>query len=373
MNEVFQASIIFVVVFIVTFAMVPVSKRIAVKIGAIDYPSNRRVNIEPVPRCGGIALYTGILAGFVVILLGGRFFQWDISSLYLIPGINYPLLFMGVTFMFAVGLVDDITQLSAPFKLFGQIGAAIIVVTAGVSISTLQFISESIPIGLGWFDYPLTVLYLVIFVNVINLVDGLDGLAAGIVAIVSLSLLVLVIQRGNLSLAMVCVILIAVCAAFLRFNFFPASIFMGDSGSLLLGLSVGIISITGIIRTQSLVALLVPLVISGIPIIDMVSTIIRRMRGKKPVQESDLEHIHHRLLRAGMSQRRSVLLLYLCSGILAVSGVIIGYFSGVVRWIVFVALAIVVFAIIWRAGLFKPVLKHHYENRGKRGPRAPRT
>jgi len=373
MDEVFQVAIIFVVAFAVTFAMVPVSKRIAVKIGAIDYPSNRRLNVGPMPRCGGIALYVGFLSGFAVVFLGERFFGWNVVDLYLIPDINYLLLFVGVTFMFTVGLIDDIMQLSALAKLCGQIAAAIIVVISGVSIGMLQTVSESSYIDLGWFNYPLTVIYLVIFVNAINLIDGLDGLAAGIVAIFSLSLLFLVLQRGNFSLVAVCVILVAICAAFLRFNFFPASIFMGDSGSLLLGLLIGIVSIAGVIRTQSLVVLLVPFVISGVPLLDVLSAIVRRRRIKRPIQEGDLEHIHHRLLKSGLSQRRSVALLYFCSVILAVCGVMIGYFSGIVQWVVLFALAIAVFFVIWKFGLFKPVLKHYYDNKGRRGPRGPRS
>jgi len=373
MNEIIQASIIFIVAFTVTFVMVPVAKRIAVKIGAIDYPSNRRLNTKPVPRCGGIALYAGFLAGFSVVFLGEHFFNWNVINLYLISDINYLLLFIGVTFMFTVGLIDDIVQLSALSKLFGQIIAATLVVASGVSIGMVQTVSESGYIDLEWFNFPLTVLYLVVFVNVINLVDGLDGLAAGIIVIVSISFLFLVMQRESSSLAAVCIILIAICLAFLRFNFFPASIFMGDSGSLLLGLLVGIVSIVGIVRTQSLVALLVPLVIAGIPVIDMLFAIIRRRLVKQPVQESDLEHIHHRLLRTGIGQRRTVLVLYLCSIILAASGVVIGYFSGIVRWIIFFVLAAIVFFILWKFGLFRHVLKHYYDNKGRKGPRAPRT
>lgn len=171
---------------------------------------------------------------------------------------------------------------------------------------------------------------------------------------------------------MACVALIAVCLAFLRYNFFPASIFMGDSGSLLLGLLVGIISITGVVRTQSFVVMLVPLVIAGIPLLDTVSAIIRRSRGHKPVGQADMGHIHHRLLRAGLGQRRAVAVLWVCSAVLAFVGTMLGSFSGPVRWAIFFGLAVVMFFIIWKFGLFKPVLRHYYDNKGKHGPRTPR-
>lgn len=369
MIGIYQGAIVFFVAFLVTYLMVPVSKKIAVVIGAIDYPGDRRMNDKPIPRCGGIALYLGILSACFVMYLGVRFFGWEAVDLYVLKDINYLLLMIGVTVMFTVGLIDDITQLSPPVKLLGQIASAIIVVLAGISIGTVRSIIDGAYVDLGWFDYVLTVVYLVAFVNIINLIDGLDGLAAGIVAISSASLLYLVAMRGSFTLTMICIAVIAICLAFLRFNFAPASVFMGDSGALMLGLILGIISISGIVRTQSLVVLLVPIVIAGIPVLDTLSAIIRRLRGHKAVQESDMDHIHHRLMKAGFGQRKSVLILYACSACLAFVGILLVGVSGPVRWLILVALAVVVFCIIWKFGLFKPVLKHYYDNKGRRGPR----
>ena len=372
MLAIHQALTVFFVAFIVTYLMVPASKKIAVLIGAIDYPSNRRLNTDPVPRCGGIALYIGLVAACLSVLIAERFFGWEIVDLYVLQDINYIVLFIGITIMFAVGLVDDIVQMAALPKLFGQIVAAVVVAAAGITIGTVRSIVDGGYVDLGWLNYPLTVLYLVVFVNITNLIDGLDGLATGIIAIVSASLLYLVIMRGSATLALACVALIAVCLAFLRFNFFPASIFMGDSGALLLGLMVGIISISGVVRTQSFVVMLVPLVIAGVPLLDTISAIIRRSRGHKPVGQADMGHIHHRLLRAGLGQRRAVAVLWLCSAFLAFVGTMLGSFSGPVRWAIFFGLAVVMFFIIWKFGLFKPVLRHYYDNKGKHGPRTPR-
>ncbi len=358
--------------FIVTYLMVPVSKKIAVAIGAIDYPSNRRLNTDPVPRCGGIALYVGLVAGCLTVIIAERFFGWELVDLYVLQDINFILLFIGITLMFAVGLVDDIIQMSALPKLIGQIVAATVVALAGITIGTVRSMVDGDYVDLAWIDFPLTVLYLVVFVNITNLIDGLDGLATGIITIVAISLLYLVLKRGSATLALACIALIAVCLAFLRFNFFPASVFMGDSGSLLLGLMVGIISITGVVRTQSFVVMLVPLVIAGIPLLDTVSAIIRRSRGHKPVGQADMGHIHHRLLRAGLGQRRAVAVLWICSAALALVGCMLGSFSGPVRWAIFFGLAVVIFFIIWKFGLFKPVLRHYYDNKGKHGPRTPR-
>ena len=136
---------------------------------------------------------------------------------------------------------------------------------------------------------------------------------------------------------------------------------MGDSGALLLGMMVGIISIEGVVRTQSLVIVLVPLAIAGVPIVDTLSAIVRRIRGHESIGHADLGHVHHRLLRAGLSQKRSVAVLWICTAVLAFTGCAISGLSGLVRWSVLLVLAVVVFVVIWRFGLFGPVLRHHYD------------
>jgi len=366
-----EAGIVFAVAFLVTFLMVPVSKRIAQLVGAIDYPGNRRVNTKPVPRCGGIALYLGLVAGMFTLFVGVRFFGWELHDFYRVADVNYLALYLGVTFMFLVGLIDDITQLKPWVKFLGQVAAATVVVLSGVSIGVVRIPIVGDFLEFGWFDYPMSVLYLVVFVNITNLIDGLDGLASGIIAIVAAALLYIVVMRENMTMAFACIALIAICLAFLCYNFFPASIFMGDSGSMLLGLVVGIISTSGVAHTQSAVIMLVPLAIAGVPVLDTVSAIVRRLRGHQKISEADSNHLHHRLMRSGLSQRRSVALLWVCTAVLAVVGCVMSSYPGRIREIILVVLLVVVFIVIWRFGLFKPVLKHHYDNRGKSGPRTP--
>ena len=341
-------------------------------VGAIDYPSNRRINSVPIPRCGGIAMYLGLVAAAFTVFIGSRFFGWRLEGYYTFEGVNYIVLYIGITLMFLVGLIDDITQLKPSIKFVGQIVAALVVVLSGISIGTVRMAITGDYIDFGVFDTPVSVLYLVVFVNVINLIDGLDGLASGVVAIVSAALLYIVAMRGNIIFAYTAIALIAVCLAFLRYNFFPASVFMGDSGSMLLGLIVGIVSIVGVTRTQSFVIMVVPLAIAGVPVLDTISAIIRRLRGHQSIGQADMNHIHHRLMRSGLSQKRSVAVLWICSALLAVAGCVLSSYNGPVRWAVFVVLFVVVFVIIWRFGLFSPVLKHHYDNKGRRGPRMPR-
>lgn len=366
-----QTSLAFLVSLVVTYAMVPVSRRIAMKIGAIDYPSNRRINNMPVPRCGGIALFVGFMAALAVVFVQAKTYGRSILDFVMETDVNGFLMIAGITFVFLVGLYDDVHQMRAKQKFVLQIVACCIVYFSGVSVNAIIMPVSSEFVPLGVWDFPVTVIYLLVFLNITNLIDGLDGLAAGLVAIVSSCLLVLVLSSGSYTLSAMCVALIGSCLAFLRFNSYPASVFMGDSGSLFLGMIVGIVSIMGVARTQSLVMMVVPLVMAGVPVLDTTSAIIRRKRQHKHIDEPDLGHIHHRLIDAGLGQRKAVLILYACTAALGIIGIVVGMLSGIERYIVLLVLLGVVFVIIWKFGLFKPVLQHFYVNRGQRGPRVP--
>ena len=367
-----QCAIVFSVAFVVAYAMVPASKAIALRLGGIDYPGERRVNDHAIPRMGGIALYVGFLAGVVVMVIGVNYFSWDMGNVLAIVDVNYIQLLVGVTLMFAVGIVDDVTPLAPRSKFAGQILAAAVVYGAGVDIGMVRGIFTGELLELAWLDMPLTILYILVFVNVVNIIDGLDGLAAGLVAIMAISLMFLCLRRGNFVLVMACFALFACCLAFLRFNFHPASVFMGDSGSHLLGTVVAVVSILGVVRTQSLAVSLVPLVIAGVPVMDTTAAVIRRIREGKRIDEADMEHVHHRLLDAGFSQRRAVLSLYALSALFALFGYNMNVFSGPVRWTLMGVFAIVLFVVIARLRLLEPVLAHHYRRQDKAEPRRTR-
>lgn len=285
-------------------AFTPLAKWIATKADAIDYPDNRRVNTKPIPRMGGVAMYLGICASCVVIVIGVHAWGW-IDPFRSILGfkINYPVLFLGVTVMFAVGVVDDIRGLKAPVKFLGQIVAAAIVASSGLLLSNIQnpFIEGEF-IQFGIWSYPITVIYLVCFANIINLIDGLDGLASGISAISAATIFAFSLFAGRLDAAILCTLIVGACLGFLKFNHHPASIFMGDSGSLLLGLALGIVSLLAVARSTLIISLLVPILAAGVPITDTAVAIIRRVRAHQRIDAPDKGHIHHRLLDAGFSQ-----------------------------------------------------------------------
>ena len=347
--------------FITTFACVPLAKRIAILVDAVDYPSKRRINKKPIPRLGGLAVFAGLIVAFIVQLLGTWYLGWPPV---LIPhpsmAINYPLL--GVSFLLIVitGAMDDIIQLIPKAKLAGQVLAALCAVMSGVAIHAIVDPFEGDYIQFGWIAYPITVLYLVAYTNIINLIDGLDGLAAGISAIASVSMFSFAVLAGRVDAAALAIALAGSCLAFLRYNFHPASIFLGDSGSLLLGFALGTISLLNVSRTAALTSLIIPLIVAGVPIIDTFSAIVRRLRGHTGISHADRGHIHHRLIDEGYDQRQAVLVMYAWTGLLCVGSLVMTQVDTVPRIVIFCLLLLASMAFARHLHLFEPVLLHHY-------------
>lgn len=263
-----------------------------------------------------------------------------------------------------MGVVDDIVGLDAKVKLLGQIASACFVAASGLLLSNIQnpFMKGSF-IEFGLFSYPITVFYLVAFANIINLIDGLDGLASGISAISAATIFTFSVLVGRYDAAMLSVIIVGVCIGFLRYNFNPASIFMGDSGSLVLGLGLGIVSLLAVARSTLIISLLVPIMAAGVPIIDTALAIIRRKRAHRPIDAPDRGHIHHRLLNAGFSQRKTVLIMWAWTALLAVCSIAIAETGGIFRLsIMLLAVAVTLFVVI-KLKLLEPVLLHHYNPR----------
>jgi UDP-GlcNAc:undecaprenyl-phosphate GlcNAc-1-phosphate transferase len=264
-----------------------------------------------------------------------------------------------MTIVFLVGLVDDLVSLKPSHKLLGQVAAALVVALSGLRI---EFIGDPFSGGLillGLLSVPVTILYLVGFANVINLIDGLDGLAAGVSAISATSLLVLAAQGNRLSAAVLAAALIGACLGFLRYNFHPASIFMGDSGAMFLGFGLAAVSLLGVMKTTAAIALAVPLMIIGVPIFDTLSAIVRRIRHKRPISEADKGHIHHRLLGIGFDQRQTVLIIYVWSAALAVGAYAVRYAPPSVKLVALTALFGVTAIMAYWLGLYEAA--HHEE------------
>lgn len=348
----------------VTLLTTPLARRIAVALGAVDMPNPRRINKVPVPRMGGIAIFLGIVAAFVAQYVGTLCFGWPAV---LVPSpklqVNYWMLVAAFLVIFLTGVIDDARSLLPWQKLIGQVAAATIAAAGGLVIGAISNPFARGVIDLGWLAYPVTVVYLVSYTNIINLIDGLDGLAAGISGIASVTMFALSVLGHRPDAAALSVAVAGASLAFLRYNFHPASIFMGDSGSLTLGFALGTVSLLSVTRFAGLTTIIVPLVIAAVPIIDTFSAIVRRLRGHVSISHADRGHIHHRLMAEGFDQRQSVLLMYAWTALLCVGSVVMTQVSTWPRIAVFCVLlgASMVFA--RHLHLFEPVLLHHYDPR----------
>lgn len=292
----------------VTLLLTPLVGRLAARCGAIDLPDARKVHDKPIPRWGGIAIYAGF---FLPVLL---FLGWG--------GKGVPALVLGGTVILLVGIIDDLVDLPPWLKLLGQIAAAVALILSGIRI---QFLTR--PGGgmlyLGFWGIPLTLIWVVGLTNMLNLIDGLDGLAAGVSSIAATALFFVALQKGQTIVALYMVALVGAALGFLRYNFNPARIFMGDAGSLFLGFVLASVSAQGALKGAATIALSIPVVALGVPILDTVFAIIRRFLNGKPIYKADKGHLHHRLLALGFSQRQAVLLVYLVSICLGIDAVLL--------------------------------------------------
>ncbi len=289
----------FVIALIVTYVCTPLVRTLAVKIGAIDAPDARKVHQVSIPRLGGLAIYIGYMVSLLYSVK-------DISS---VKG-----LLIGSVILVAVGIWDDVKQIGPKTKLLGQIVAALML---PIFDNAIHFISiGDHMLYLEYLSIPLTVFWIVGFTNIVNLIDGLDGLAAGISLIACIAICIVTLQMGQVDLACITLALAGAACGFLRYNFNPAKIFMGDTGSMLLGYTMAAISVMGSVKTAATVGLVVPVIVLGLPILDTLFAIVRRRINGRPVFQPDKGHLHHRLLAMGLTQKQAVLLMYAITAVL---------------------------------------------------------
>lgn len=351
---------VFAASFLATLATTPVARRVAWRLRAVDYPAARRVNKRPVPRMGGIAVICGLVAGELVQALGVTYLGWP---RVFVPSarqtVNYWLLFLSFLVIFVTGLVDDKFTLTPRQKLLGQVVASVIAVASGLAIDEIVNPLQNSVIHLGIAAMPITVVFLVAYTNIFNLIDGLDGLASGIACIAGLTMWIVSTISGRLDAAVLAIMIAGTTLAFLRYNFNPASIFLGDSGALLIGFALGTVSLLSVSRVAGLTAIIIPLVVAGIPIIDTFSAIVRRGRAHVSIGHADKGHIHHRLMSVGLGQRQTALVIYAWTAALCVGSVVMTQVEVFPRVCIFVALVVASGVFASRLRLFRPVLLHH--------------
>jgi UDP-GlcNAc:undecaprenyl-phosphate GlcNAc-1-phosphate transferase len=312
--------VVLAVVAVTTFASLFVVRRVAVRIGAVVRPDERRVHKRPTPTLGGVGMLVGVLAGMLAAWLMGDFAE-------VFGGSTEPLgLIIAAVIMLAVGVVDDLREVSAPAKLAGMVLPASVLVISGIALIVLRVPFLGVFVLSSDWSYLLSVLWVVGMANAINLIDGLDGLAAGIVAIASGTFFLYALQLGDEGILqagnigpLVAVLVLGACLGFLPHNVHPARIFMGDGGALLLGLLLAASTMVVGGRTDQsfsgqsfffFAPIFIPLVILGVPVIDTLFAIVRRTTKRSGIASADKGHLHHRLMALGHGQWRSVLILW---------------------------------------------------------------
>ena len=331
---------------IVSLLATPAVIRLAKKTGAMDAPNARKVHKKPVPRIGGLAIYAGFISAIIFVAIK---FGLDGEQLQEIVG-----LILSGSLIIALGLIDDYKNLPARVKLLGQIFAAtILVLFFGVRI---DFVTD--PFGgyfyLEWFAIPATIFWLVGLTNTVNLIDGLDGLAAGVASIASITIMFVALDQNLTLVAVLTAALAGAAVGFLKYNFNPAEIFMGDTGSMFLGFMLAGVSVTGSVKSVATIALIVPIFALGLPILDTTFAIVRRFRGGVPIFKPDKGHLHHRLLSVGFTQRQAVLLMYVISALFGLSAIALTEVSRQVAVLILVIVIVAIFYGVKKLGIARP-------------------
>jgi UDP-GlcNAc:undecaprenyl-phosphate GlcNAc-1-phosphate transferase len=299
------------VAFFVVVLLTPAVGGMARLLGVVDRPDgSRRLNRRPIPRLGGLAIFLGILVPALAFL--------ELSE-------QMRGILLGAAVACVVGAVDDFRGLAPLPKLAGQILAAGIVVASGVWIDRFTFPVAGIVELPAYVGMPLTVLWIVAVMNMVNFLDGMDGLAAGVCAISGVTFALLALSLGKADAAILAAVVAGACLGFLRHNFFPARIFMGDSGALVLGFVLASVSVAGLVKTASTVVLFLPLLVLAVPILDTSFVVAKRLKYRRPVMTADRSHLHHRFVDIGFSQRRAALTMWAWCGTLAAAALATNY------------------------------------------------
>ncbi|MBB3110518.1 UDP-GlcNAc:undecaprenyl-phosphate GlcNAc-1-phosphate transferase [Paenibacillus phyllosphaerae] len=341
MAEGFLYGIGFIVSLCLALLVTPLVIKLAFKIGAIDKPNHRKVHTRIMPRLGGLGIYAAFVGGYLAIK---PFIPDGLLRAYDENLIN--ALIAGGTIIVIIGALDDRFELSAKVKLLGQIIAAGVVVLGfdiKINLLNIPFGEAMQPIA-DWISIPLTILWIVGVTNAINLIDGLDGLAAGVSAIAIGTIAIMAAIMGFAPVILLSTILLGGIIGFLAYNFHPAKIFMGDTGSLFLGFGLATLSMLGF-KQVTIVSFVTPLLIIGVPLSDTFFAIVRRWINKRPIFAPDKGHLHHCLRELGFSHRRTVLIIYAIAAFFGACAILQSTIveSTAANWVTFVVILVLVF------------------------------
>lgn len=301
---------------VITMGLTPLVRMLAFKYGAVDDPKrdDRRIHKEPLPRWGGIAIYVGIAVAILAVLP----FAYPKTT-------PFPLYLIGTLLvgggLVVAGVLDDLYQYSAKIQLLILLAAGVAVQFFAGSLGQIQIKTIGIPftdgyISLLWATIPLTAIYIFVITKTMDTIDGVDGLASGIAAISAGTLMTIAVYEGQPRVAIIAAAVAGACIGFLRHNYNPAKIIMGTGGAYILGFMLACLSIVGAVKTAAALTLIIPIFVFGVPIMDAIQVVIRRKLSGVPITQADKRHLHHQLLKKGLTQRQTVWVLYLAAAAL---------------------------------------------------------
>ncbi len=335
MFDMFVVLLVSIVTMVISLLLTPIFKRLALKWGIIDdpEPKERRVHEKKMPTMGGLVIY--------VSFYFATFFLLPIPYSQLVP------LFAASTLIVVTGVIDDLFELSPLLKLLGIIAAASLIYFYGdVALETMTFPYFG-RIEFGSFQLPFTIIWIAGFTNALNLIDGLDGLASGIsmIALTTMGIIgFFFLTIGEVAVSVMIFTLVAAIAGFWPYNFYPASIFLGDTGALFLGFMIGVFSLQGL-KNATLISLVLPVIIMGIPVTDTLFAMIRRRLNKQSIVSADKSHIHHRFMVLGLTHKQTVLAIYSVSIIFSIIALLYNFstFIGSILLTLFVVFGVILF------------------------------
>ncbi|MDD2181424.1 MAG: MraY family glycosyltransferase [Bacilli bacterium] len=344
-SEVIKIFLMVFSTFLFVALFIPFIKKIAIHVDAMDIPNARKVHKVPIPRLGGLGIYFGFLLGYIIF---GE------------PSEIMNAILIGSFVIVMTGVIDDIKPLNTSTKFIGQLIAASIVAFYG-NILLKDISAFGIYIDFGIFTYPLTIFFILGCINCMNFIDGLDGLAAGISSIYFLTIGIIAIIQQKMGLDFILTFtMLGSTLGFLVHNFYPAGIFMGDSGSMFLGFIISVIALLGF-KNVTMTSLIIPLLILAIPILDVIFAILRRYIKGQKFSTPDKFHIHHQLLNRNLSQRAVVLIIYVISMLFSIASIIYILKTRVVGYIIYGILVVIILFLILKTD----VVINHDEIKGK--------
>ena len=314
-----------VLAFVASILLTPLVKMLAIRIGAVDTPNYRKVHARIMPRLGGLAIFGAFLIGYFILR------PEDPTA---------PFIILGALMIIITGVLDDMFEITAKAKLLGQLIAAGIVIYGGLDIEFIKLPFGGV-LDFGYLNIPLTIIWIVGITNAINLIDGLDGLAAGVSTIALITIAGMALMMGNAFVFAMASILAVSALGFLFYNFHPAKIFMGDTGALFLGFMIAVLALMGF-KNITVISLVIPIIMLGVPISDTFFAIVRRYRMKQPLSAADKSHLHHCLLNVGFTHRQTVLIIYALAAMFGVAALI---FSQATVWGAILLIAVMLVAI----------------------------